>query len=269
MTVKMAKKEADSQGKPEEQLPSNNVSAPAQQQVQDHTHPEYDKLLVKMQEIETELQNKKAGGVQQETIEEKVEKPEGAEEVKEQEDKKKAEKVEDEPKTPEAEDEKVIKEKPAKTESVESDETNEAEVEVKEEASLTNEDKLKLAKDYLEKSKKLIAETEEDAPAKKVVLEEKSEEPESEKKPEEAEPENKKEEVETEDKEKKVETKEDEDKADSVIEDEFKKIKEELKKEYSSNRKSLVGISSPAGKIESYVDIKTASKNEIKKYLSM
>jgi len=43
--------------------------APADDQIQDHTHPEYDQMMVKMQEIEGELADMRMGGVNQENVE--------------------------------------------------------------------------------------------------------------------------------------------------------------------------------------------------------
>jgi len=62
----------------QQQVPSQDAPIAPQQQIpqqqapgmQDHTHPEYDQLLVKMQELESDAQEKKMGGIQQEGLDE-------------------------------------------------------------------------------------------------------------------------------------------------------------------------------------------------------
>jgi len=72
MTVKRVRKEMDMGQKPYNQ-PSNDAPMPPNNvgpEIPDHTHPEYDQLLVKMQEIESKLGNMQMGGVNQESLDE-------------------------------------------------------------------------------------------------------------------------------------------------------------------------------------------------------
>jgi len=62
----------------EQGAPSNNAPAPPQmpmkqpkeEVIPEHSHPQYDAMMVKLQEIETELQGVKMGGINQESLDE-------------------------------------------------------------------------------------------------------------------------------------------------------------------------------------------------------
>jgi len=78
MTVKAVRKEMDMSGQvPQQQpmaqqAPANTQVPPPQMQGQaeipDHTHPEYDQMMVKLQEIEGQLQAQAPGGINQESL---------------------------------------------------------------------------------------------------------------------------------------------------------------------------------------------------------
>ena len=79
MSVRRIRKEMDmSNQAPQQQQPMTqqapaNAQAPPQmqqqQEIPDHTHPEYDQMLVKLQEIEGQLQGLMPGGINQESLE--------------------------------------------------------------------------------------------------------------------------------------------------------------------------------------------------------
>jgi hypothetical protein len=63
MTVRAVRKEMDMG-----QNPSVNQAPPQAQEIPDHTHPEYDQMMVKLQEIEGEMQKQAPGGINQEPL---------------------------------------------------------------------------------------------------------------------------------------------------------------------------------------------------------
>ena len=83
MTVKAVRKEMDMSGQVPQNAPQDNSQFPPTTQPQlneipDHTHPEYDQMMVKLQEIESQLQGQAPGGINQETLDEgKPEKDKG------------------------------------------------------------------------------------------------------------------------------------------------------------------------------------------------
>jgi len=78
MTVRMIRKEMDFEKglPPSNDAPIQPASAPmaqpkpAMDQVPDHTHPEYDQALVKLQELEGEIHGQQPGGIEQESLDE-------------------------------------------------------------------------------------------------------------------------------------------------------------------------------------------------------
>ena len=78
MTIRAVRKEMD-MGQPMSPVaPSNNAPIPPQQPMQeptipDHTHPEYDQMLVKIQELENKINKGTMGGIEQDYEEEKPE----------------------------------------------------------------------------------------------------------------------------------------------------------------------------------------------------
>jgi len=75
MSVKLVRKEMDMSGQVPQNAPANDAPVPPQmqqpqQEIPDHTHPEYDQMMVKLQDMESQLQGQAPGGINQESLDE-------------------------------------------------------------------------------------------------------------------------------------------------------------------------------------------------------